>query len=67
MGSKVKLIKAPRLDKYKRTLAEVISSKGVNVNKKLVEEGMALIYPFSKAGCSSDYSTLEQAAQEGKI
>ena len=67
MGAKVKLIKSPRLDVYKRTLAEVINSQGVNVNKRLVEEGMALVYPFSKSGCSADYSSLEKVAQENKM
>jgi hypothetical protein len=49
---------------YGRTVAEVINQKNVNINRKMVEIGLAIYYPFQK-GCL-DYKDLERQAKSTK-
>lgn len=52
------------IDLYGRTVAEVITAKGVNVNKKMTELGLVIHYPFQK-GCNH-YQDLENKAKKDK-
>jgi hypothetical protein len=63
IGSKVTLQGSNR-DLYGRTVAEVINQKNVNINRKMVEVGLAIYYPFQK-GCN-DYKDLEKQAKSTK-
>jgi hypothetical protein len=63
IGSKVTLQGSNR-DLYGRTVAEVINQKNININRKMVEIGLAIYYPFQK-GCS-DYKDLERQAKSTK-
>ena len=50
---------------YNRTLAEIININGININKKMVESGMAIYYPFQN-GCK-EYQELESFPKKSKI
>lgn len=63
VGTKVGLI-GSKLDQYNRTVAELINHKGVNVNKKLVEMGLAVHYRFQR-GCD-EYRVIEKKAKKAK-
>jgi len=52
-------------DVYGRTLSHVINSKGVNVNKRMVEVGMAVHYA-SQRECNKEFSGLEATAKKAK-
>ena len=41
------------LDQYNRTLSQVVNSKGININKKMMELGLVALYPGQK-GNSQD-------------
>lgn len=49
---------------YNRLIAEITNAKGQNVNKKLVEMGLCVHYPFQK-GCD-DYKKIEEEAKKAK-
>jgi endonuclease YncB( thermonuclease family) len=49
---------------YGRTLAEIVNIKGVNINRKMVENGMAIYYPF-QSGCK-DFQALETSPRKAK-
>jgi endonuclease YncB( thermonuclease family) len=53
-----------KTDLYMRTVSEVITKNKMNVNKKMVEIGMAVHYPFQR-GCE-DYAALEKVAKKNK-
>jgi endonuclease YncB( thermonuclease family) len=54
-----------KIDLYLRTVSEVITKAGkVNVNKKMVELGMAVHYKFQK-GCD-EYAELEKVAKKSQ-
>jgi endonuclease YncB( thermonuclease family) len=60
LNSKVTL-KGQKKDKYRRTLALVVNSEGVNVNLKMIEIGMAALYPY-QSGCN-DFKSMERQAK----
>jgi endonuclease YncB( thermonuclease family) len=62
--SKVTLIN-PSIDRYNRTLATVTNSNGVNVNVKMISDGMAVWYKW-QTGCSS-YEQYELAAKSKNL
>lgn len=64
VGSKVSLIVANQ-DLYGRTVGEIINNKGININRKMVELGLAIYYPFQK-GCT-EYKDLEKTAKQSKL
>jgi endonuclease YncB( thermonuclease family) len=49
-----------KTDFFHRDLAEVITSSGVNVNEKLLEEGLVALYPY-QSGCGSFKSIQSEA------
>lgn len=53
-----------KLDKYKRTLAEVINNKGINTNFKMMECGLVAFYPYQR-GCNN-YRSLEEKAKKSR-
>lgn len=63
LHSQVKLA-GSTTDLYNRTLAEVINSKGVNTNLKMMEIGMVVFYPYQK-GCKN-YKQMEKKAKKSK-
>ena len=63
LNSEVKLA-GEKIDLYGRTVAEVINKAGVNVNKKMMELGLVVFYPFQK-GCN-DYKFVESVAKTAK-
>ena len=58
--------KSNKLDQYNRVLAEVYDSKGVNINKKRIEEGMAVLYMQNQPECV-DLLKAERAAKLNKV
>jgi micrococcal nuclease len=54
-----------KTDLYLRTVSEVITKNKVNVNKKMVELGLAVHYKFQK-GCD-EYADLESVARKNKL
>lgn len=52
-------------DQYGRILGEIYSKTGINVNKKMVETGMAVLYFQSQPACS-DYHQIERTAKATK-
>lgn len=63
-GSDVTL-NVDKIDLYGRVVAEIITKAKINVNKKMVEIGQAVHYPFQK-GCDA-YADLEKTAKKNKI
>jgi len=63
VGTKVGLI-GSQTDLYNRTVAELVNHKGVNVNKRIVEMGLAVHYRFQR-GCDA-YKTIEAKAKKTK-
>ena len=64
VGSEVTL-NGDKTDLYHRTVAEIINKSKINVNKKMVEIGYAVFYPFQK-GCS-EYAELEKVARKSLL
>ncbi len=52
-------------DLYNRTISQIINNKGININKIMVEIGLAVVYPFQK-GCN-DFKKIEEVAKKSKI
>ena len=63
-NSEVKL-NGSKIDLYGRTVSEVITSKGVNVNKEMLKLGLVVWYPFQK-GCD-EYKKIEAEAKSKKL
>ncbi|CAF1073024.1 unnamed protein product [Brachionus calyciflorus] len=53
------------LDQYGRTLAEVYTISGVNINEKLVREGYCVYY-YKQSGCGA-YKPIQDAAKVEKL
>lgn len=53
------------IDMYGRTLAAVISKDNINVNEKLVEEGL-LVWYYKQRGCNS-YEAIQNVAKAAKL
>ena len=58
-------MKSPGRDQYDRILGEVFNNRGINVNKKMVETGMAGLYMQSQKECD-DYHQIERDAKRVK-
>jgi endonuclease YncB( thermonuclease family) len=58
-------INGSKLDIYKRTMSEIIDAKGLNINMKMIELGLAALYPFQK-GCGK-FKKIENKAKSIKI
>lgn len=52
-------------DLYGRTVAEIETKSGVNINKKMTESGYVVVYPFQN-GCD-DYKKIEKTAKDKKL
>lgn len=52
-------------DPYGRTVAEVLNHKGENINKKMLELGYAVVYPYQK-GCD-EYHEIQKKAKHHKL
>ena len=59
-------LKSNKLDQYNRVLAEVFDSKGVNINKKRIEQGMAVLYMQNQPECA-DLLKAERTAKFNKV
>ncbi len=53
-------------DQYDRILGEVFNKKGLNVNQKMVETGMAVLYMQSQKACD-DYHQIERDAKRARV
>ncbi|MCK9230734.1 MAG: thermonuclease family protein [Syntrophales bacterium] len=54
-------------DRYKRTVAMVITSDGVNVNERVVQEGLAWVYDyFCRELICDDWKELEEHARDNE-
>jgi len=58
-------VKSTGRDQYNRILGEVFNKQSVNVNKKMVETGMAVLYMQSQKECV-DYGQIEKEAKRIK-
>ena len=54
-----------KFDRYKRLIAVIINNKNENVNKALVEAGLA--WHFLKYSTDTSYDSLEAKARQNKI
>jgi endonuclease YncB( thermonuclease family) len=61
----VRLQSKNKYDRYKRLIAEVVLPNGVNVNKALVQNGLA--WHYKKHSKSSEYAQLERVARQQRI
>ncbi len=64
-GKYVRLQSKNKYDRYKRLIAEVVLPNGVNVNKALVQNGLA--WHYKKHSKSSEYAQLERVARQQRI
>jgi len=64
INSEVTLI-SDKKDIYNRTLSQIVTSSGVNINKKMVELGMAVYYS-SQRDCK-DFASIETTAKKNKV
>ncbi len=64
-GKFVQLQSKNKYDRYKRLIAEVVLPNGVNVNKALVQNGLA--WHYKKHSKSSEYAQLERSARQQKV
>ncbi len=64
-GKQVILIHKNKYDRNKRLIAEVVLPNGVNVNKELVENGLA--WHFNKYSKSQVYAQLQQTARSKQL
>ena len=53
------------IDQYQRTLAEIVTSEGVNINRRMAEIGLTIYYPF-QSGCT-EFRQYEAIAKSGKL
>jgi micrococcal nuclease len=63
-GQYVKLIGDGKMDRYKRLIAEIVLPNGININQKLVKNGLA--WHFKKYSKDSKYAQLETEARTKK-
>ncbi len=54
INSKIK-INASHTDIYKRTLAQILNSDGLNVNIEMIKVGLAALYPYQKGNKKSSF------------
>lgn len=67
VGQSIKL-RTIAFDRYGRTVAEVITSSGQNVNMSLVKNGFAFVYRKYLSGCQkSVYLDLERQARDRRL
>lgn len=64
-GQMVTVENEGKFDRYKRLIAVIINNKNQNVNKALVEAGLA--WHFLKYSTDSSYDSLEAKARQNKI
>lgn len=64
-GKKVRIKHNGKKDRNGRILGEIFASKDLNVNKKMVEEGLA--WHYTKFSKDKTYAILEQQARSKKI
>lgn len=64
VGSKVDLINDGKLDRYKRRLSVVKTIDGKDVNRALLEKGLAVYYP--SVPVNKEYQKYELAAKKAK-
>lgn len=64
-GQTVSVENEGKFDRYKRLIAVIINNKNENVNKALVEAGLA--WHFLKYSTDKSYDSLEAKARQNKI
>ncbi|GGG49013.1 thermonuclease family protein [Epilithonimonas arachidiradicis] len=58
-------VQAGKYDRYKRLIAIIINDKGQNVNKQMLQQGMA--WHYIKYSKDSSYAKLENEARENRV
>lgn len=64
-GRQVRVVGTNQRDRYKRTIAVVYVADSINVNKALVQAGLA--WHFTQYSNDTSYSRLEQTARKHKV